>query len=258
LKKYKLSARIFYTVILALAFVLPNMSFALVTLSSFGAQRLNQYARLTWSTESEIDNLGFNLYRAETENGQYIKINDMLIPAKGSPKQSASYEFVDTNVQNENYYYKIEDVDTSDGSTNHGPVKVTFTDIDGDGIFDDQDNCPDVSNPDQADYDNDGRGDACDVYIYTTTISISTTSTVPANQCAAEAIYGSESEETELLREYRDKVLNKSATGRQMIEAYYEASPAVAEVLQQNETARTSARRVLDSLMPAIRKKVKH
>jgi hypothetical protein len=80
---------------------------------------------------------------------------------------------------------------------------------------------------------------------------------VPDNPCAAEAIYGKDSEETELLREYRDKVLSKSASGRQMIKTYYELSPAVAEVLQQNETARTSARRVLDSLMPAIREKVK-
>jgi hypothetical protein len=91
----------------------------------------------------------------------------------------------------------------------------------------------------------------------TTSISGTTTTTTPATQCPAEAIYGNNSEETELLREYRDKVLSKSATGRQMIKTYYELSPAVAEVLQQNETAKSNARRVLDSLMPAIREKVK-
>ncbi|MCX5903315.1 MAG: hypothetical protein NTV89_07545, partial [Proteobacteria bacterium] len=68
---------------------------------------------------------------------------------------------------------------------------------------------------------------------------------------------GRDSEETELLREYRDKVLSKSATGRQMIKTYYELSPAVAEVLQKNDTARASARKVLDSLMPTIREKIK-
>jgi hypothetical protein len=36
-------------------------------------------------------------------------------------------------------------------------------DTDGDGIPDDQDNCPTVPNPDQRDHDHDGRGDACDV-----------------------------------------------------------------------------------------------
>jgi hypothetical protein len=35
-------------------------------------------------------------------------------------------------------------------------------DDDGDGISDDVDNCPQVANPDQADADGDGRGDACD------------------------------------------------------------------------------------------------
>lgn len=34
-------------------------------------------------------------------------------------------------------------------------------DPDGDGFFGAHDNCPDISNPDQADADNDGRGDAC-------------------------------------------------------------------------------------------------
>ncbi len=36
------------------------------------------------------------------------------------------------------------------------------TDSDGDGIDDNQDNCPTVSNPDQTDTDGDGVGDACD------------------------------------------------------------------------------------------------
>jgi hypothetical protein len=81
---------------------------------------------LTWSTESEIDNAGFNLYRSTSENGEYISINDSLIPAQGSPTQGASYEFVDKDVKNrKTYYYKLEDIDLNGTSTMHGPVSAT-------------------------------------------------------------------------------------------------------------------------------------
>ena len=38
-------------------------------------------------------------------------------------------------------------------------------DSDGDGIFDSEDNCPNISNPNQADEDGDTIGDACDLYV---------------------------------------------------------------------------------------------
>ena len=39
---------------------------------------------------------------------------------------------------------------------------IPVTDGDGDGVPDDEDNCPTVPNPDQTDTDGDGMGDACD------------------------------------------------------------------------------------------------
>ena len=41
-------------------------------------------------------------------------------------------------------------------------VRDDESDGDGDGVFDDVDNCPFISNPDQADFEGDGIGDACD------------------------------------------------------------------------------------------------
>ena len=77
---------------------------------------------MQWTTESEIDNAGFNLYRSESADGEYIKINDSLIPAQGSSTQGASYEFIDTDVKNrKTYYYKLEDIDLNGVSTFHGP-----------------------------------------------------------------------------------------------------------------------------------------
>ncbi len=49
-----------------------------------------------------------------------------------------------------------------DNLTNNVFVLVTKQDSDGDGVADDVDNCPGVSNPDQADSDGDGIGNACD------------------------------------------------------------------------------------------------
>jgi len=83
-------------------------------------------ATLIWVTEREIDNAFFNLYRSESENGEYIKINTFLIPAQGSPTQGFLYEFVDTDLQNrKTYYYKLEDVDLNRNAKIHGPVSAT-------------------------------------------------------------------------------------------------------------------------------------
>ena len=63
---------------------------------------------------------------ATAENGEYIKINNSLIPAEGSSTQGASYEFIDSEVQNrKTYYYKLEDIDLNGTSTMHGPVSAT-------------------------------------------------------------------------------------------------------------------------------------
>ena len=47
-------------------------------------------------------------------------------------------------------------------STPDAQTTVAETDGDGDGVPDDEDNCPTTANPDQADSDGDGIGDACD------------------------------------------------------------------------------------------------
>jgi hypothetical protein len=71
-------------------------------------------------------NAKFNLYRSESEKGQYIKINANLIPAQGSPTEGASYTCVDKNVKNrKKYYCKLEDIDLKGISTMHGPVNST-------------------------------------------------------------------------------------------------------------------------------------
>ncbi len=97
-----------------------------VELASFTATPSNRAVILEWQTASEIDNFGFNLYRAVSEDGDYVKINAALIPSKGTSTQGAAYEFVDRDVKNrKTYWYKIEDIDVNGTSTFHGPVSAT-------------------------------------------------------------------------------------------------------------------------------------
>jgi hypothetical protein len=99
-----------------------------VSLIDFNAIPGNRMVTLVWSTESEIDNAGFNLYRSTSEDGDYTKINTSLIPAQGSSTQGASYEFTDTDVRNrKTYYYRLEDIDLNGQSTMHGLVSATPT-----------------------------------------------------------------------------------------------------------------------------------
>ena len=97
----------------------------LINLSSFTAVARTGKVILVWSTESEISNAGFNLYRSRTRDGGYIKINDTLIPATGSPLQGAAYEFIDNSITAwRPYFYKLEDIDMNGTETVHGPVFV--------------------------------------------------------------------------------------------------------------------------------------
>jgi hypothetical protein len=104
---------------------LYNNSPTVINLSSFTATPKAGKVIIQWNTETETDNGGFNIYRAESENGQYVKITTAMIPAKGSATQGASYEFIDTNVQNRKiYYYELEDIDLNGKSTMHDSVSA--------------------------------------------------------------------------------------------------------------------------------------
>jgi len=75
-----------------------------------------------WETDAEVDNEGFNIYRADAEDGVYERVNDSLIPAQG---ENSTYVFVDDVDDMKTYYYKLEDIDTYGISTFHGPVSAT-------------------------------------------------------------------------------------------------------------------------------------
>jgi len=109
----------------------PTGSPTVITLVSFKARTISGgNVVLTWETAAEIDNAGFNIYRARSEGGTYTKINSALIAAKSNASSEARYKFMDTPGEGR-FYYKLEDVDNYGVSTMHGPVKVRVRSAEG-------------------------------------------------------------------------------------------------------------------------------
>jgi len=99
-----------------------------VALAYFGTRSDNGVITLDWTTANEIDNLGYNIYRSKSQDGEYKRINTDMISAKGSPFAGASYSFTDENVTpGATYYYKLEDIDVDGLNAFHGPVMAKAT-----------------------------------------------------------------------------------------------------------------------------------
>jgi len=97
-----------------------------VSLISFEADQTPEGVLLNWETATEVDNLGFNLYRAEQVDGQKIQINPNLILSKTIGGTSgAVYEYLDAGVvSGVDYFYWLEDVDFTLNKTLYGPIQV--------------------------------------------------------------------------------------------------------------------------------------
>lgn len=95
-----------------------------VELASFTATGSDGHIQVEWETTSEIDTLGFHLYRSDSVDGPWTRLNESLIPSQvpGGPT-GATYIYKDTSIlAGMHYYYTLEDVDTQGVSIFHGPV----------------------------------------------------------------------------------------------------------------------------------------
>ena len=96
-----------------------------VKLQSFAAIPGDASVALEWRTASELDNLGFHLYRGPSEAGPWTRLNPSLIPGLGSSATGQAYSFRDTGLVNgTRYFYRLEDVDASSKTTSHDPVSA--------------------------------------------------------------------------------------------------------------------------------------
>lgn len=100
-----------------------------VQLTSFSASRDASNVYLSWRTETESDNLGFEVYRSTNEEGEFLFIAGYSgfneLKGHGTTSSPNKYHFADTRVISEiGYYYKLKQVDINGTSTFYGPVRV--------------------------------------------------------------------------------------------------------------------------------------
>jgi hypothetical protein len=104
----------------------------LAALTSAAAQqpegRSGQPIIIRWSTETEVNTAGFNVYRGLSEDGPWEKINPRLIPGSPDPLRGGSYVFTDTNViAGVTYWYELEEVELGGRATRLERTTATAT-----------------------------------------------------------------------------------------------------------------------------------
>ena len=82
-----------------------------VNLSHFRPALEDGEVVIRWTTESELDNAGFNILRSDTRTGEYKQVNAELIQGHGTTGERSTYKWVDASAKpGVVYYYQIEDV----------------------------------------------------------------------------------------------------------------------------------------------------
>ena len=82
-----------------------------VSLSHFRAELTDTGAILKWTTQSEVDNAGFYIYRSQTRDGTFKVVNPTMIQGAGTTSERNEYTWTDTTAKpNTVYYYRIEDI----------------------------------------------------------------------------------------------------------------------------------------------------
>ena len=105
-----------------------------VELSSFTAQYLNDIPTLCWTTQSETNNAGWNIYRGETnealsnEETFHINLSLGLIPGAGTTSEPTDYSFEDffPVYAGNTYFYWLESVDFSGETELYGPISLSI------------------------------------------------------------------------------------------------------------------------------------
>ncbi len=102
-----------------------------VTLTEFTGYEHHGQIVLQWTTESEIENMGFNIYRAAFDSTQKmasqppVLLNRDIIRGAGSSTIKHVYQYTDEKVRlNKSYIYILENVDYSGDVSRSAPLRI--------------------------------------------------------------------------------------------------------------------------------------
>ena len=107
-----------------------------ISLASFNASVADGCIDIFWETATEVDTVGFQLWRSETKKGVYELVPYSYTRSTSvTETRGAAYAFTDCSVVLDgttDYYYKLEEIDTDNAKENPfygpiGPVKETVS-----------------------------------------------------------------------------------------------------------------------------------
>ncbi|HPG40465.1 MAG TPA: T9SS type A sorting domain-containing protein [bacterium] len=99
-----------------------------VKLTDYNLEEENGAVVISWTTQSEKDILGYNIFKATDKNSDWKKMNPTLIKSAGGATVKTEYSYRDsTAVPLQTLYYKLESVEIDGQSTMHEMKSIYVT-----------------------------------------------------------------------------------------------------------------------------------
>jgi len=76
-----------------------------------------------WTTASEVDNFGYDVFRGDTEEGPFAKLNANPLLGAGTTDETKKYEYRDDTIDPcREYWYYVESIDTNGAREKFTPI----------------------------------------------------------------------------------------------------------------------------------------